>query len=235
MTGVPLDLDEFKQAWQGLDRRLARQEAMAFQSARDTRLRTLRRRLWPLYGGQLVQIVFGVAMMLGGLFGWAAHLDLPHLVVAGVLLHGYGVALIVAACRTLVLTTQVDYAAPVVSIQEQLARLRGWHVRVNLVLGQAWWFLWMPCLMVAAAAVGVDIWRHAPAMFFVLGAAIGGLGLLLTVGAYRLAGRPGWEWLKSLQDEAVAGASVRRAQAVLDEIRRFEQDAEPQRDDGRKR
>jgi hypothetical protein len=118
---------------------------------------------------------------------------------------------------------RVDYAAPVVSIQRQLADLRAWHVRTGRWLGQAWWFLWMPCLMVAAAAVGADLWRRAPGVFG-FGAAIGVIGLLLTEGAARLSRQPGWTWLAALNDDAMAGASLRRAQAVLDEIRRFEHD-----------
>lgn len=146
--------------------------------------------------------------------------------MAGVVLHVYGVALVAAGGRTVFFTTRLDYAAPVVTIQRQLADLRAWYVRCGLWLGQAWWFLWMPCLMVAAAAAGVDIWRRAPGVFS-LGTAIGVAGLLLTAGAYRLARRPGWAWLSAMNDEAMAGASLRRAQAVLEEVRRFEDDSAP--------
>ncbi|MBL8144138.1 MAG: serine/threonine protein kinase [Acidobacteria bacterium] len=223
MTDVSLDLDEFKQAWQRLDRRLAAQQALAFQAFRDGRVRSLRRRLWPLYGGQIVQMLLALAFIVTGVFGWSRHGNLPHLVVAGVIMHAYGIALGIAAGRTIALMHRVDYAAPVVSIQRQLADLRAWHVRTGRWLGQAWWLLWMPCLMVAAAAVGADLWRRAPGVFG-FGAAIGVIGLLLTEGAARLSRQPGWTWLAALNDDAMAGASLRRAQAVLDEIRRFEHD-----------
>jgi serine/threonine-protein kinase len=226
MTNLPLELDEFKQAWQRLDRRLAAQEALAFQAFRDGRVRTLRRRLWPLYGGQVVQMALGCALIAAGVFGWSRHWRLPHLLAAGGLVHAYGIALLVAAGRTIWFTNRVDYAAPVVSIQRQLAELRAWHVRCGTWLGQAWWFLWMPCLMVAGAAAGVDVWKRAPGVFG-LGTAIGVVGLLLTEWAHRLARRPGWGWLSALNDDAMAGGSLRRAQAVLDEIRRFEDDSAP--------
>jgi serine/threonine-protein kinase len=223
MTDVPLDLDEFKEAWRHLDRRLAAQQALAFQVFRDGRVRSLRRRLWPLYGGQCLQMALGSAMIAAGVFGWARHARLPHLIVAGVILHAYGIALVIAGGRTIWFLNRIDYAAPVVSIQRQLGDLRAWHVRCGVWLGQAWWFLWMPCLMVAAAAAGVDVWRRAPGLFG-LGTAIGIVGLLLTAGAYRLARRPGWGWLSVVNDDAMAGASLRRAHAVLDEIRRFEEE-----------
>ena len=35
MTDMPLDIDDLKLAWQGLDRRLERQNALAFQHFKD--------------------------------------------------------------------------------------------------------------------------------------------------------------------------------------------------------
>jgi hypothetical protein len=61
----------------------------------------------------------------------------------------------------------------------------------------------------------------------VFGAVIGVVGLLLTEGAYRMARRPGWGWLSMLHEEAMAGGSLRRAHAVLEEIRRFEDNGAP--------
>ena len=226
MTDTPLDLDQFKQAWQQLDRRLAAHEALAFQSFRDGRMRSLRRRLWPLYGGQIAQMAFGIACILVGVFAWSRHWPTLPVVAAGVVLHAYGVALIAAGGRTIWAANRIDYAGPLMSIQRQLAELRAWHVRCGTWLGQAWWFLWMPCLVVAGAAAGVDLWKRAPGVFG-LGTAIGVVGVLLTVGAYRLAQRRGWRWLAALNDDAMAGTALGRAQAVLDEIRRFEDDSAP--------
>ena len=85
MTSPMVDLDEFKAAWQRLDARLAAQQALAFQAFRDRRVHTLRRRLWPLYGGQVVQMAFGIAMLVFGIYGWRRNMATPHLVAAGVL------------------------------------------------------------------------------------------------------------------------------------------------------
>ena len=222
MTDIPLDpLDEFREAWKRLDRAFAAQQALAFQVFREGRIRSLRRRLWPLYGGQIVQMILGAATIGAGVWGWTTYSSLPQLVVAGAILHVYGVALVIAAARTFWFLSRIDYAAPVVSIQRQLADLGAWHGRANLWLGLAWWFLWMPCLMVGAAAAGVDVWRHAPLMF-ALGSVIGVVGLLWMTGAWRLAGGLGGRWRPALSEDAIAGASLRRARAVLGEIRRFE-------------
>lgn len=223
MTTHPIDLDDFKQAWQRLDARLAQQNALAFQAFRDQRTQQMRRRLWPLYGGQIVQMLFGIAMIVLGVYGWRRNLSAVHLVVAGVLAQVYGVAAVVSAGRTMRHIRELDYAAPVVTLQRQLGELRAWHVRAGVWLGQAWWFLWMPCLMIAAAALGVDVWERAPRVL-VAGTVIGVAGVLVFEAAARLSRRPGWTWLAVLNDDAMAGASLRRAQAVIDEIARFEHD-----------
>lgn len=223
MTTPTVDLDAFKAAWQRLDARLVAQHALALQAFRDRRVQTLRRRLWPLYGGQVVQLLFGIAMVVFGADGWRRHAGVPHLVVAAVLVQAYGVAAIVTAGRTMQHIREFDYGAPVVTLQRQLAALREWHVRTGVWLGQAWWFLWMPCVMIVAATLGVDVWRRAPHVLE-LGVAVGVAGVIVVEAAARLSRRPGWTWLAVLNDDAMAGASLRRAQAVLDEIARFEDD-----------
>lgn len=221
MTSPPVDLDDFKAAWQRLDARLAAQHALAFQAFRDRRLQTMRRRLWPLYGGQVVQLLFGIAMVAFGAYGWRRNSDVPHLVAAGLLVQAYGVAAVATAGRTMQHLREFDYGVPVVALQRQLAALRAWHVRTGVWLGQAWWFLWMPCVMIVAAALGVDVWRRAPRVL-ALGLAVGIVGVIVMEAAARLSRRPRWTWLAVLNDDAMAGASLRRAEVVLDEIAQFE-------------
>lgn len=223
MTSPMVDLDEFKAAWQRLDARLAAQQTLAFQAFRDRRLQTLRRRLWPLYGGQMLQLLFGIAMLVFGIYGWRRFPDTPHLIVAALLVQAYGVAAIASAGRTMQLIREFDYSVPVLTMQRQLAVLRAWHVRTGVWLGQAWWFLWMPCVMIVAAALGVDVWRRAPQVLW-FGAAVGVAGVVVMEAAARLSRRPRWRWLAVLNDDAMAGASLRRAQGVIDEIARFEEE-----------
>ena len=130
---------------------------------------------------------------------------------------------IASAGRTMQLIREFDYTMPVVTLQRQLAALRAWHVRAGVWLGQAWWFLWMPCVMIVAAALGVDVWRRAPQVLW-FGTAVGVAGVVAMEAAARLSRRPHWRWLAVLNDDAMAGASLRRAQAVLDEIARFEEE-----------
>jgi len=85
-------------------------------------------------------MALGGALIAAGVAGWWRFPRLPHLVVAGVTVHACGIALLIAAARTIWFLNRIDYAAPVVSIQRQLGGLRAWYVRCGVWLGQAWWF-----------------------------------------------------------------------------------------------
>ncbi len=223
MTDHIMDIDDLKLAWQQLDRRLERQNALALLQFREGRMRQLRTKLWPLYGGQIVQGLFGTAVVLVGVATWARHWDLVHLRVAGLLLHVYGVLAIIASARTIALIYRIDYAAPVVAIQRQLGELRRWYVLSSTVIGLPWWLLWMPIMMALLALAGIDMWQRAP-QIFVMGTAIGVAGLLV-IAALELAARR-WAWLAEHVHATRTGASLRRAAAVLEEVRRFEEDAD---------
>jgi hypothetical protein len=219
MTELSMDIDDLKLAWQSLDRKLERHNALAFQQFKDGRVKKARARLRPLYWGQMLQIPFGLALLVLGVSTWTSHWEVVHLRVAGLSLHAYGLAVMVAGGRTLWLISQIDYSAPVVTIQAQLAQLGQWFVRSGAVAGNAWWLMWMPFVMALGAAVGVDMFVRAPRMF-VFGTIQGLAGLLLMSALYWLSARPGWEWLAKLNDNA--GTSLRRAQAAIDEVRQFE-------------
>ncbi len=224
MTDMPMDIDDLKLAWQGLDRRLERQNALAFQHFKDGRVRKARSRLRPLYWGQMLQILIGVLVVAASASVWTSHWQLLHLRLAGFVVHVYGVLLIIAGGRTLGFVSRIDDAAPVVAIQRQLAELRRWYVLTGMTIGLSWWLLWMPFMMVLAVRLaGVDIYVRAPAVFS-LGTAIGVTGLLVTWGLHRWSRRPRWAWLALDMEDAMTGASLRRAQAVIEEIRQFEDD-----------
>jgi hypothetical protein len=224
MTDMPMDIDDLKLAWQGLDRRLERQNALAFQLFKDGRVKKARSRLRPLYWGQMAQILVGVLVIAASVSVWTAHWQLLHLRLAGLVMHVYGVLLIIAGGRTLGFVSRLDSAAPVVAMQRQLALLRRWHVLCGMTIGLSWWLLWMPFMMVLAMwLAGVDIYVRAPAVFS-LGTAIGVTGLLVTWGLHRLSRRPRWAWIGAKMDAAATGTSLGRAQAVIEEIRQFEDD-----------
>jgi hypothetical protein len=214
-----MELDDLKLAWQALDRRLERQQALDFAMFRTGRLATVRAGLRPLMFGQGVQLLAGAALMAVAAPYWVAHRDTPHLVAYGLLLHAYGLMLALFAGRDLVLVARVDYAAPVLEIQKQLATLRAARVQAGPWFALAGCVVWVPAVLMVFQWLGADVWVHKPAVvawFAASSAVCIGFTVALIAWVRRDAARA------RVADEGAAGRGLARAQAMLDEIARFE-------------
>ena len=214
-----MELDDFKTAWQTLDRRLEQQYALDFQVFKDGRISKIKSALRPLVLGQIAQIVCGVLLVIVFSRFWVAHRHVPHLMLCGILLHAYSVLLIIFAARDLHLIRSLDYTAPVLQIQRQLAELRVRRVRVApWVFGVTGCFIWIPLTLVVFKWLGADVWVNAPSVVYIF-IACGLICLAFLLGLMKWARAP--HRAKALDDSS-AGRSVCRAEAVLDEIARFE-------------
>ncbi len=220
---LPVDLDDLKLAWQRLDQRLEVQNKLAWEQLKDTKMAKARAGLRPLYWGQVAQTLVGVMVILLSVEVWTRHRQVSHLLIAGLITHLYGVLLIIFAGRTLWLISRIDYAAPVVTIQQYLAELRRFYVVGGMVIGLAWWYLWMPFMMVLFAWLGADLYRNAPSVIY-SGLAIGTAGLLVTWLFHVWSRNPRRPGLARSVDDALTGSSLRRAQAVLDDVKQFERE-----------
>lgn len=219
-----MELDDLKLAWQTLDRRIEQHNSLNLQLFRDSKLDRARSRLRPLYWGQIIQIIAGALVTLMAGSFWTHHREVTHLLIAGLIVHVYGVLMILLGARTLWLINQIDYAAPVVTIQKQLAQLRSFHIRNGIWAGLPWWLLWMPFMMMFfMGQFGADMYANAPAVIYG-GTAIGVVGLLATWWFHRWSRDPSHPRLAKFVQDSVTGASLRRAQVELDEIVRFEQE-----------
>ncbi|QWT18496.1 hypothetical protein KPL74_12155 [Bacillus sp. NP157] len=199
-----MELDDLKAGWVTLDRRLDGLElAMAAQVASGG----VRRELRPLVIGQAVQVLSGIAFALAAGSFWFDHRDAPGPLVAGLLLHAYGIAMAVAAARNLVLAARASEDAPVLALQERLAALRAWRIREGRWFGIVGCFMWVPMIVWAFGMAGVDIVAVNP--LFV------GLNLLTAVVCL------GTFLLVSRLVKTPEGAAVRRARERLDEVARF--------------
>lgn len=224
MGALTMELDDLKQAWQELDRKLDRQHAMDLLRFRDERGRRLKSGLRPLVRGQALQMLIGVAVLLLGVDVWTEHSRVPHLFAFGLIVHVYGVALIACGGMVQGMIAAVDYSAPVLDIQKQLARLRMFYVRTGMVVGLAWWLFWMPFMAaVLMTLFGADIYVNAPSVF-VIGGAIGIVGLLATWWFHHWSRHPSRPRLAKAMEDSVTGRSLRRALAIAEEIARFERD-----------
>jgi hypothetical protein len=220
-----MELDDLKAEWQALNAQMARQTALNLHLIRQRQVEKARHGLRPLAWGQALQMAGGAVLVLLSALVWSRHLHTPHLLVAGLVMHAYGLALILFSARVQYLISRVDYGSPVLDIQKHLARLRRFYVVGGLWLGLPWWLLWMLLAMVLLGLFGVDIYAaflaHAPSVIYI-NLAIGFAGLLGSVASIRWAvARPG---LGQRLEASAAGRSLNRAQALLDEIAAFEQD-----------
>ena len=219
-----MELDDLKTTWQALDRKLEQQRALSLEVIRDGKLAAARRGLRPLWLGQLVQLVAGLCLML--LFApiWIARMGTLHFMMPALLLHAYGLLLVVFAVRTLHLIGCIDYAAPVLRIQRQLAELRRWRTRVEWPLfGIVGCFIWIPLVLVIFGALGADLWALHPK--FVYWNIVSGFACLgIFYGAARWAQKRDNEGSGSALEKYASGRSIRKAQEELDTLARFEQE-----------
>jgi serine/threonine-protein kinase len=119
--------------------------------------------------------------------------------------------------------SRIDYAAPVVAIQKQFAKLRRTYVISGIVVGLPWWIMWMPFATVVFGLLGVDQ-RSYTLNFYGPGTLVGIAGLLATWGLHRWSRRPARATFGKALDDSLTGSSLRKAMARIDEIARFEQE-----------
>lgn len=218
-----MELDDFKSAWQSLDRRLQLDNTLKLHDLRERKLDKARGSLRPLFWGQVVQILFGVPFILLAALLWMSQPAHASSIVAGVLVHAYGVLTIIAAGVVLGALGEVDYASPVLDIQKKLLRARTLYIRSGMVAGLPWWFLWIAILQVLTGLGDVDLLAKAPSLVWI-GYGVGIAGLLGTWWFHRWARRPQRAELGRKMDDSLTGGSLRKALAQLDELGRFERE-----------
>ncbi|MBS0215289.1 MAG: hypothetical protein JSR50_05970 [Proteobacteria bacterium] len=219
-----MELDDFKTAWQSLNQRLDHQDAINLQLLAERKRDRLHASLRPLFWGQLLQILLGVALTLLGIACWKNNLHTLGYLLAGITLHAFGIANIVHGGITMALISGIDNAAPVLGIQKRLTLLRKFQLLGAVLLGLPWWVMWI--VVVIAFAGLADHPPHAGTPLWVwINFAVGAFGLLATWGAYRWShADPRRIKLAKWMDDIASTASIRKAQAQLDELRQFERE-----------
>ena len=218
-----MELDDLKLAWQSLDRRLAEQHALNLHVFKETKLAQAKSKLRPLMIGQVLQLLAGVAICLLFAPFWIEHIGTPHFLISGVLLHAYGIMFIALAVRELILIGQIDYAAPVLVIQKQLAELRRWRIRIAPLFGVTGCFIWIPLMLVIFNWLGADLWVKAPqVVYWCFANGFVGLGILLAIRKWSQHQRH--VNFGKAEDDSIVGRSLQRAECVLAEIASFERE-----------
>jgi hypothetical protein len=215
-----MELDELKQQWHDLDRKLDRSLALNLRLLTETRTRKSKLRLLPLLLWQPVELLVGGVLIVYFAHFWLANLDSIPLAASGMVLHALSVGLVIDAVMRILLIVRINYAAPVVTIQRYVALLRQWEIRSFKWAWVACWLATPALLLVGVkAAAGVNVWTLAPSA--VVWATVGGVvGVLLSFALARWA-RSSRGKLGAAMDRFYVGHSVAGAQAALDEIDEF--------------
>jgi cytochrome c biogenesis protein CcdA len=234
--GDPDDLADLMRTWRDATARLEgriadvaaaleRSQERDVRAERDRVRRRVGRALATVRAFDIAQIVIAAVVAIAAGSFWFDHRDEPSALLSGIALHAYAIAMIAAMARRLVLTAHIDVAGPVLATQTAFARLRRFHIRSSLALGLAWWFLWIPCLIILArVALDVDLYARAP-LWFWLSMLVGAAGIVgsLTLARYlvhRAAASPAPAWADQL-----AGRSLARAGRELAELYVYPHDA----------
>ncbi len=220
-----MEIEEMKELWSQSNRSLEASVRLNAMLLRQWNLRKADTFLERLSRGIIFELISKViASVLIGSFA-AAHVHEPRFLIPALVLDAYIMALVAGGGRQLAQIKAVDYDAPVVEIQKDLADLRLRRIRTTLWVLLFAPLMWLPLLIVALRAIfGVDIyaagatWLVANALF---GLAVIPLAILI---AKRYRSRIASHTLLRLLADEIAGRSLAEALDRLDAIRRFEQD-----------
>lgn len=204
-----IEIHELEQAWSGLDEHLSEQGRRLDQLHQRRGLEAVRARLRWVSAGLIVQLLVGVLIALWAGGYWFDHLDQPHLVVYGVVIHLYGIGLLGAAVIQLTRLSRIDYYGPVLQVQRQLQALRRLRIDSECGLMLAGFVVWVPLMFVALRVFGVDVWLQRPdVVLWNLGAGVA----LVPVIAWLM-----HRFQRGFERDAV-GRSLREAEAELDAL-----------------
>lgn len=210
-------MHELEQAWGGLDARLSQQDVLLRRIDTYRAMDNVRSRLRGVTVGQVVQLAVGLLIVFWAGGYWWDHLGGPtHLVVYGIGLHIYGLALLITAALQLGRVAMIDYRKPVMLVQKQLLGLRRVRVQSERLLLMLGFIAWVPLVFIVMRKFGMDVWLTRPSVVLwnlAAGVAMAGIVALLMK---RFRG--------TFEDDA-AGKSLREAEADLAEL------ADPPRED----
>mgnify|MGYP001823265793 CR=1 FL=1 len=220
-----MELNELKQAWQNMEQELQAQKRISAKLLAERTSSGLEASLRPLFRWQVVQIVIGVCLSaLAGQF-WVARADQTSLLVAGIIVHIYAIALIINGARVLMRFKEIDLSASVTTLQRRVARLEQTYVRSGWILGLPWWVLWIPVALMLLEMIGIDISR-VPASSWMPGSiAFGILGMLLTVIGFQWARRSTRPGVRERVERMASGVNIDKAKRLLADVERFEQES----------
>jgi len=221
-----MELQDLKDRWAEYDRKLdvsLRLNTRILREINLSRVDSALKRLTRLIVFELLMDLAAV-VALGAFI--ASHVGEMRFLAPALLLDVCAIGFVIASVRQLVALHGLDYSAPVVAIQKQLAALRIERIRVTkwvLLLSP---ILWTPLLIVAFEGIfGVDVYLFLDGTWLAANLLLGLAFIpLMLWAARRLAGRwQGSPLVQSLMDD-LAGRSLVDAAGFLGTLSHFEEE-----------
>jgi hypothetical protein len=157
-----MDLDELKEKWTELDRKLDVNIRLNRQLLSATKLNQTRSSLKRLavYMGLEAAAWFAIIVVLGNFI--YEHISMAQFAVAGVALDVYSIVTLNFLIRQIALALRIDYGKPIATIQKQIEALRVLRIRTIQWGVLAGLVAWVPFMIVLfKGAFGVDIYEAA--------------------------------------------------------------------------
>ncbi len=167
--------------------------------------------LRPLFRGQIIQVLIGVALIVLGAQCWAQNTQILHRVVNGVILHVYGVIVISQSALVCTRIRRIDFSKSVVDIRSKLNSVRSGYLRAGVIIGFVWWLMWIP----VAVSLGFDIVLHPNSLIVSL--VVGIVGFVVSLWLFYRVLRPSNTSAESWRRK-LSGGSISAAYLALDEI-----------------
>ena len=196
------------------EQQLAQQEmASRLLLTRRELLERVARSLRPLFLGQVLQGLVGIALIALGAYCWAPNTHIPYRVTNGVILHVYGVLVLAQSILVCTRIQKIDYTQPLTEIRSSLDSLRSGYLRAGVLIGFVWWLMWIP----VAVSLGNDVILLPNSL--VPSLVVGMIGFTTSLGLYWLALKPGNPSAESWKKK-FSGKSISSAYLALEEIER---------------
>lgn len=218
-----MELQELKNIWHQHDEKLDKQVQINMYLLKKIELDKTRSAVRKLMVGPILGIISGaLAQILLGLFIFEHFSSLAYAGPA-LLLDLCAVLLVISNAVQLSIIDKIDYGAPVVTIQQNLEKLRMHRVRYTTMLKLSGPLLWLPVVIVTVkGCYGFDLFYHFDptwiASQYAFGLVILALGIWLAKRYNH--GQISRPWLKKLMDD-MAGRNLAVAIASLKEIEDF--------------
>jgi hypothetical protein len=221
-----MTFEDLQEQWAVCDKKLEQSIRLNTALLRETRVgqaRSTLRWLSPfVVADLLVNLMVVVAL---GVF-IASHVRDPVILAAAIVLDAFAIGLVVACARQLAMLSAIDFSGPIVGAQKSLQALRRLRIRKTmwtLILAPA---LWAPLVVVGLeAAFGVNAYSSLGGAWLAANALFGVAVIPVMVWVSRrfgdrMAQSP---FVQRLMND-IAGRSLTRAKAFLDQLAIFERE-----------